>query len=601
MKVIATFSTKLFVYLLIHVLVLSCSKHNTEIDSPRKVNDKAEDLSSSLDITQNQFARNTPDNKGSVASVNPIATQAGLDVFSRGGNAIDAALAVAFTLGVVDSHNSGIGGGCFILVRTANGDILAIDGREMAPSLAHRDMYIQGGKAKPHLSQTGALAVGIPGSVAAFELLQNKYGKLGFKDVLLLAAEIAEKGFPIDKVLAARLSRTQESIRLFPATSQVFLPNNNLLNVGDKLIQLDLAKTYRKLAERGAAYFYRGEFAEQTAQWMAANGGIINKKDFENYNVVLREPVHSTFSGYDVYGFPTPSSGGIHVNQILTMLDGYDLSSLSTADRYHRIIETLKLAFADRAYWLGDADYVSVPKGLVDRDYLSSRASTIDMSKASEVKHGMPPNHNTDVFNDRTDVFNDRTDVFDKHTTHIATADALGNWVAITTTLNTSFGSKVMVPDTGVLLNNQMDDFSAQPGMPNAFGLIGAEANSIAPGKRPLSSMSPTIITKSGKPVLTVGAAGGPTIISQVVMAIIHHLELGMSLERALAAVRVHHQWLPDRVFIDDFADEQLQKALQERGHQITLRSGFGATQAIGLKSTENGFVFDPQAEPRIQ
>lgn len=532
------------------------------------------------------YARSSDDHKGAVASVNPIATQAGLDAFAAGGNAIDAALAVAFTLGVVDSHNSGIGGGCFILVRTADGSILAIDGREMAPGGAHEDLYLRDGDVQSELSKTGALAVGIPGSVAAYHQLQRLGGKLTFAEVILPAAAIAERGFAADATLVKRLQATRDKMLDFPATADIFLgADREALGVGDVLKQKDLAASYRKLAAQGPEWFYKGEFAQKVAAWMAANDGLITQQDFANYHTVLRQPVKSEFYGYTVYGFPPPSSGGVHIAQMLNMVEHFDLPELSEAERTHILAETMRLAFADRAYWLGDPDFVPVPKGLISPEYAETLVEKIDPKQAAdEVSRGLPPNADTLLF--------------DRHTTHIATADNQGNWVAITTTLNTSFGSKVVVPGTGVLLNNQMDDFAAQPGVPNAFGLVGAEANSIAPGKRPLSSMSPTIVEKDGQPVLTLGAAGGPTIISQVFQTLVRYLALEQPLEEAVAGYRVHHQWRPNTLFVEDSVPPEVQQALISKGHTLQSMGSFGGTQAIAYEPEKRDF--DAIAEPRV-
>lgn len=531
-----------------------------------------------------QFARTTKDGRGAVASVHPLATKAGLDAFAKGGNAIDAALAVAFTLGVVDSNNSGIGGGCFIIIRQADGSLLAIDGREIAPAGATRDMFLRNGKAEPSLSKTGALAIGVPGSVAALHYLQQHSGKLNFKDVLLPAATLAEEGFPISLVTAKRLQRTAEDLQKFPATAEIFLDKDgNAKKHGDLLVQKDLAKTYRNLAKEGPDYFYKGEFASAVGQWMKQNGGLVTAKDFRSYQLLLRNPVKTKFKQYDIVGFPPPSSGGVHVAQILNIIEQYDLPSMSEVERYHVLIEAMKLAFADRAHWLGDPAFAKVPKGLIAKSYAKELSQKISLKKAQPVEsYNTPPDAESELF--------------DKHTTHIATADKDGNWVAITTTLNTSFGSKVTIPGTGVLMNNQMDDFSAQPGVPNAFGLVGSEANSVKGGKRPLSSMSPTLVLHKNQPVMTVGAAGGPTIITQVVQALINRLALDMSVDEALQAVRVHHQWRPDAVYIDGFAKDAFKNALQKYGHTLKTWPPFGATQAITIEDGE----FHAVAEPRL-
>ncbi len=533
---------------------------------------------------ESAYATSTADGKGAIASVNPLATQAGLDAFAAGGNAIDAAVAVAFTLGVVDSHNSGVGGGCFILARLANGEILAIDGREMAPARAARDMFVRNGQAEPQLSKTGALAVGIPGSVAALHQLQSRAGKLRWPELLLPAAELAEKGFAVDKTLAMRLDNTYAAMQAFPETARVFsTAEGTPLLAGDRLVQRDLAGSYRALAQWGPEWFYRGEFASRTGSWMAQNGGIITAADFAGYRTKLRTPVKSEFNGYTIYGFPPPSSGGIHVGQMLNMLSSLAWERQSEADRYHLLAEVMRSAFADRSFWLGDADYVNVPERLLSPAYAQQRASLISLDRAAgQVVHGDPAAT--------------AEGLLDKHTTHIAAADSQGNWVAVTTTLNTSFGSKVMVPGTGILLNNQMDDFSAQTGVPNAFGLVGTDANSVAPGKRPLSSMSPTLVMKGQTPVLTLGAAGGPTIISQVLQVLLNHLALQDPIAEALAKPRVHHQWQPDMLFVEPAMDQALRDQLQSRGHTLKEIGGFGGTQAIAL---ENG-VLVPVTEPRI-
>lgn len=541
-------------------------------------------LASVVRAESKPYSAVTTDGRGAIATVHPLATQAAIDAFNHGGNAVDAAIAAAFTLGVVDGHNSGIGGGCFAVVRLADGTVLAVDGREMAPAAAYRDMYVRDGKVDTQLSKTGPLAVGIPGSVATFEYLSQHGGKLKLKDVVLPAADLAEHGFTIDHNYAARLSRTAASLRAFPDSAAILLDSQGQpWPQGHLLVQKDLAHTYRGIAKDGADYYYRGEFSAAVGKWMAHNGGLITAEDFAQYQLKTREPVVSQYRGYTLYGFPPPSSGGVHVAEILNIVESFDLATMAPADRYHVLAEAMKLAFADRAYWLGDPDFVPVPRGLIDKEYGRELAARIQLDKAIAVKqHGTPPRADEDLFG--------------KHTTHIAAADKDGNWVAITTTVNTSFGSKIIVPGTGVILNNQMDDFSSQPGTPNAFRLVGAEANSIQPKKRPLSSMSPTIIVKDGKPVMTVGAAGGPTIITQVVQAVVNHLDLGLPLQESLGAPRIHHQWNPDLLFVEPTMPADVQKSLEQRGHHIQLRSG-GSSQAIAI-GADGKFV--TQSEPRI-
>ncbi|MDH3584093.1 MAG: gamma-glutamyltransferase, partial [Phycisphaerae bacterium] len=451
--------------------------------------------------------------RGVAATVHPLATRAAIDVMKAGGNAVDAAVAAALTLGVVDSHNSGIGGGCFMLIRCADGALLAIDGREKAPATATRDMYVRDGKAVSELSKTGALAIGIPGSLATYDYALGKCGRRRLAQLLEPAADLAEQGFAIDATFAQRLGRTADALARFPESARVLLdPDGRPWPQGHVLRQPDLALTYRRIARQGTSWFYGGAFAQATEAWMKNHHGLVSARDFADYRIKVRQPVVSRYRDYTVVGFPPSSSGGIHVAQILNILERFDLRKLDKEDRAQRLhvtAEAMKLAFADRAHWVGDPEFVKVPRGLADPDYAQSLAVRIDRARSHDVAgHGTPPRAATDYFN------------HDKHTTHIATADAEGNWVALTTTLNTSFGSKVMIPGTGVLMNNQMDDFSAQPGVPNAFGLVGAEANAVAGGKRPLSSMSPTLLLRDGEPVLTLGAAGGPTIINQVAGAI---------------------------------------------------------------------------------
>lgn len=532
------------------------------------------------------YAGVTPDGEGAVATVQPRATEAALAAYQSGGNALDAAVAAALTLGVVDGHNSGIGGGMFALVRWADGSVEAVDGREQAPAKAHRDMYLVDGDYRPELSKKGPLAVGVPGSILAYDYLLEKGGNQGMARHLRRAADLAEAGFAIDGIFARRLKRHAEDLRKFPGTAEIFLdPKGEPWPAGHRLRQKDLARTYRAIAEQGTDYFYRGGFARAVGDWMARHGGLVRASDFADYQMKRFKPVVSEYRGYRIYGYPPPSSGGVHVAQILNMLAQFEPAELSEADRYHLLAEAMKLAFADRAHWLGDPAFADVPKGLVDADYAQRLAGRIRLDKALDVEgHSTPPRA--------------REELFGKHTTHIATADSAGNWVAITATVNTNFGSKVVVPGTGVILNNQMDDFSAQPGVPNAYGLIGAEANSIEPGKRPLSSMSPTIVTREGRPVLTLGAAGGPTIITQVVQALVNYIDLGLPLKEALMMPRVHHQWRPRALFLEKTHLDPVRDALREKGHKLRRLGDFGSTQAIGLD--EQG-RFVPVAEPRLE
>lgn len=524
---------------------------------------------------------------GVAATVHPLATKVALDTLKQGGNAVDAAIAAGLMLGVVDGFNSGIGGGCFMVIRRASGEMTIIDGREMAPGTATRDMYLKEGKPMPDWSQTGALAPGVPGELAAFDFAQKQFGRLKLADVILPAAEIASKGFRVTPEYASRSASAVKALAKFPSSRKVFLkPDGGGWKLGDMLKQKDLASTYRAIAKEGVDWFYRGEFARLTGQWMKENGGIMTVEDLANYQAKVREPLRTKYRGHEIIGMPPPSSGGVHVAQILNILEHFDLANLgpNSVETYHLIIEAMKLAFADRAWWLGDPDFVSVPRGLVSKTYAQELAGRIDRNRAGNVtSYSTPPDATTDIFG--------------KHTTHFTVADAEGNWVACTATINTTFGSKVVVPGTGVVLNNQMDDFSIQPGVPNAFGLLGNEANAVAAGKRPLSSMSPTIVLKDGQPVFSIGAAGGPTIISQAVMGLIRYIDFGMMPQRILQQANVHHQWRPDEVKIEAKIGETIIAGLKERGHKLKQMSSFGACQAIAR--TESG-GFQGMGDPRV-
>jgi gamma-glutamyltranspeptidase/glutathione hydrolase len=523
---------------------------------------------------------------GCVATVHPLATDAALAALDRGGNAIDAAVAAALTLGVVDGHNSGIGGGCFILVRLADGKRVAIDGREMAPARAARDMYLRDGKPQPELATTGPLAVAVPGAVAAHAEAVRCYGRLKFADLLRPAADLAERGFAIDRITASALRHTAPKLARFEGSRAALLkPDGTPYQQGETLRQPDLARTYRAIADEGTEWFYRGPFAEKVGAWMAAHGGIITAQDLARYTTRRREPLVTQYRDWTIIGFPPPSSGGLHVAQILNMVEHFpmhDLYQREPVKFYHVLAEAMKLAFADRAYWLGDPDFVSVPRGLADKHYADELVSRIHLDRATPVPtHGDPPRAAEDCFG--------------KHTTHIAAADDEGNWVAMTCTVNLTFGSKVIVPGTGVVLNNQMDDFSIAPGVPNATGLVGAEANAIAPGKRPLSSMSPTIVLRGNQPVMTIGAAGGPKIITQVVMGLVYRLDAGLDMAQAVGGPRIHHQWAPDRLMVERTLAPAVVEGLERIGHRVEPSSYVGTAQAIARVDGTWIGVHDPR------
>lgn len=529
--------------------------------------------------------------RGMVATVQPVATQAGLDALKAGGNAVDAAIACALTLGVVDGHNSGIGGGAFMTLRLADGSLWALDGRETAPAAARTALYLTNGVPDPRRSQEGALAVGVPGELALLAYASTNFGRLPLSRLLEAAARVASNGFAIDRHYASRLVATRGELAAFPATRAIFLkPNGTPWQAGDRLVQADLAASYRSLADAGAGWFYRGPFAHDTATWMRANGGVLTEPDFARYTVRVLDPAQGTYRGWEIVSFPPPSSGGVHVIEILNILENFDLRALGdrSPEFVHLVTEAMKRAFADRAHWLGDPAFTPVPMGLISKAYGQELARQIRRDRATAVPGpGLPPRATNEVF----------AGEISRHTTHVSTADAEGNWVACTASLNTSFGSKVVIPGTGILLNNHMDDFSMQPGVPNAFGLVGAAANAIAPGKRPLSSMSPTLLLRNGRPVLSVGAAGGPTIISQTLLAILRTVDFGQPPGDALRGPRFHHQWRPDELHVEAALGDAVIAALRARGHTVVVEPSLGAAQAVGMDSGMLSGSADPRGE----
>lgn len=531
--------------------------------------------------------------RGMVATVHPLATHAALDAFAAGGNAIDAAVAAGVTLGVVDSFNSGLGGGCFLLIQTAAGKAIVIDGRETAPAAARADMFVRDGVADTAASQTGPLAVAVPGALAAYADALRRFGRMPLERIMLPAARIAADGFVLDPLHARRIAAKAADLARFPASAAVFLAADGRPRAaGERLVQADLAASYRRIAAEGPDWFYRGGFAATVGEWMAAHGGILTAADFAAYRVIEREPLATSYRGRTILGVPPPSSGGVHVAQMLQMLARHDLAGAAApGQREHLLAESMKLAFADRAHWLGDPAFARVPRGLVDAAYTDRLASRIDPEAAAVVPGpDMPPRADAEWFS------------AGRHTTHFSVADAEGNWVACTATVNTHFGSKVIVPGTGIVLNNQMDDFSVQPGVPNAFGLVGAAANAVAPGKRPLSSMSPTIVLEDGRPILALGGAGGPTIISQTVQHLVRILDLGQSPGAALAGPRIHHQWRPDRLVVEPGVPAEVRAALTDRGHRLEEDAAIGVSQLVA-RGPDGGFVgaSDPRANGHAQ
>ena len=536
------------------------------------------------------------------ATVHPMASKAAALMMAQGGNAIDAAIAAAVFLSVVDGHNSGIGGGCLMLIRNSDGTMHAIDGREKAPSASTKDMFLRQGVEDVNLSQDGPLACGVPGMVAALNSAHTRFGKLPWNALFEPAIRAAFDGFEVTRSVHNTLREEQKVIAKFADAAKVLLkPDGSLYRIGERLIQRDLANTLELIATKGSDWFYKGEFATQCDHHIRQQGGVLSASDFEQYRAVDRIPLRTSYRGYQVVGFPTPSSGGIHIQQMLQILTRFPLKELygqgNSADYYHLLAEAMKLAFADRAHYLGDSDFVDVPSLLTSQEYTDELAKRIDMEKSSTV-----PGHN--------DSKGKAIDDGKKHTTHMTTADRDGNWVALTATVNTSWGNKMIVPGTGVVLNNQMDDFSISPGVPNAFGLIGSKANAIEPGKRPLSSMSPTIVLDGqGQPAMTCGAAGGPRIINATLQTLLRCLDLEMPIGEAIEASRIHHQWQPDVLSCEGSLggpfDREASKPnrlidqLQAKGHDVKLFGTIAIVQGIQRTTGNNKNDWTAACDPR--
>ena len=506
---------------------------------------------------------------GVVASRSPLASDVGIEVMKAGGNAIDAAVAVGFALAVTYPSAGNLGGGGFMLIRLANGDVVANDHRETAPAQASRDMYLdEDGELIAGLSTASHLAVGVPGTVAGLLDALAAYGTLPRETVLAPAVDLAMDGFPLPADLAAQFERQRERFARHPASLRKFTkPGDKPYQVGDTFRQSDLAATLERIAKNGRASFYGGRNADLIVAEMHRGNGLITHQDLMAYRSVWRSPIHGTYRGYEILSMPPPSSGGALLVQMLNMLEPFDINALGSGQpaTAHLMIEAERRAYADRAQHLGDPDFYDVPLAmLTDKDYARERFRDFepDLATRSEsVGAGVPwPEESAE-------------------TTHVSVIDRAGNAVAYTTTLNHGYGSKIVVDGAGFLLNNEMDDFSAKENTANTYGLIGREANAIAPRKRMLSSMTPTIVLKDAEPVFVTGSPGGSTIITTVLQVVVNAIDHGMSLEDAVAAPRLHHQWLPDRVVFEQGAlSPQAQSTLAELGHinlaEIAFRIG---------------------------
>jgi gamma-glutamyltranspeptidase / glutathione hydrolase len=522
-----------------------------------------------------------------VVSNDLIASRVGVEILRKGGNAIDAAVAVGLALAVTYPAAGNIGGGGFMLVRRADGSTSFFDFREKAPASASRDMYrtvknpdairsdYQGQQMRIRLSESlvGWRASGVPGTVRGLEMASQKYGKLPWKQVVDPAVNLAREGFEMHYNLATSLKNSVRLLGRFPETRRVFLRDENFYESGEIFRQPDLAAVLQRVAEQGSKGFYEGETARLIAKAMQENGGEVTLDDLKNYHAVERQPLETTYKGYQVLTAPPPSSGGVGIVQMLSMLEGsgYEKGGFNAASTWHYLAEVMRRYYSDRSEYLADPDFYAVPLDrLLSRDYLNARRSTINLARASKsdaVSPGQAPGHES------------------LETTHYSVVDAEGNAVAVTYTLNGSYGSGVTVPGTGILLNNEMDDFATKPGEPNMFGLVQGEANKVEPGKRPLSSMTPTILARDGKLFMVVGAPGGGRIINAVLQAILHVVDFGMNAQQAVDVPRIHHQWQPDKLYVQEGVSPDTRAILSEMGHDVTPMAGrVGRLQTIVVK-----------------
>jgi len=506
--------------------------------------------------------------KAMVVTAHPLASEVGLDIMRQGGNAVDAAVAVQFALAVVYPVAGNIGGGGFMVIRNADGTSTTLDYREKAPLAAYRDMYLdKDGNAVPELSRRGHLSVGVPGTVTGMSQASAEYSNLPFRDLVKPAIRLAKYGFALTEREAKGLNRQQEYFTKYNSHTTPFQQKEEW-KTGDILIQTDLANTLQRIHDDGADGFYKGKTADLLVAEMQSANGIITHKDLEEYEAVWRDPIVSDYKEYRIISMPPPSSGGIILAQLLNMIEPYPVAEwgFQSTESVHLITEAERRAYADRATHMGDNDFYKVPVNqLITKEYALKRMADFDPKKASVSK-----NMSAGEFKES------------EETTHYSIVDAEGNAVSVTTTLNSGFGSKVVVKGAGFLLNNEMDDFSAKPGAPNVYGLVGGEANAIQPEKRMLSSMTPTIVEKNDDLFMVVGTPGGSTIITSVFQTFINVAEYGLSLKDAVHNPRFHHQWLPDRISVEEDALSPEQRAtLEKMGHQIKERGYIGRVEAI--------------------
>lgn len=495
---------------------------------------------------------------GMVVSAQHLATQVGVEVLKRGGNAVDAAVAVGYALAVVYPAAGNLGGGGFMTIQLADGRSTFLDFRETAPKGATANMYLdKDGNVVSGLSTKGHLAVGVPGSVAGMEYAREKYGTMKRAELISPALQLAEEGFALDQGDIAMLHSATDDLREDLASAAIFLNGGKPFQVGERLVQHELAETLREISKRGTDGFYKGWVGAAIVASNQAGKGLLTQEDLDNYRVRELAPVECDYRGYHVVSAPPPSSGGVVICEMLNILEGYPLKELGyhSAQAVHYQIEAMRHAYVDRNSYLGDPDFVKNPlERLLDKNYAAKIRAAIDPAKAGvskDIKPGVPPHEGS-------------------NTTHYSIADKDGNAVSVTYTLNDWFGAKVTAAKTGVLLNDEMDDFTAKVGVPNLYGLVQGESNAIAPGKRPLSSMSPTIVAKNGKPVIVLGTPGGSRIITAVLLTMINAIDYGMNAQEAVDMPRFHQQWLPDATNVEDYAlSPDTRKILEGMGHKF--------------------------------
>jgi gamma-glutamyltranspeptidase/glutathione hydrolase len=526
---------------------------------------------------------------GMVASVSEIASQIGVDVLKRGGNAVDAAVAVGLALAVVWPSAGNIGGGGFMVMRLANGKTTSIDYREMGPGAAHRNVYLDAkGEYIPESSTFGHKAAGVPGSVAGMAYALEKYGTMKWADVAEPARKLAVEGFPVWYQLESSLRSATKDLSRYPESKRIFLRGGKPYTEGEIFKQPELGAALTRMINQGPKEFYEGRTAQLIVESMKKVGGWMTMEDLKNYKAIEREPLRGSYRGNEIITMPPPSSGGIALIQMLNILERYDLKGLGfgSSASTHLKVEAMRRAFADRAHYLGDPDFVKVPvAGLISRKYAAGLAATIDQTRAStsvQVGHGNPAPYESE------------------ETTHYTVVDKDGNVVSCTTTINDSFGNKITVEGAGFLLNNEMDDFAPKPGSPNAYGLIQGEANAVAARKRPLSSMTPTIVMKDGKFWFAVGSPGGPTIINTVMQVITNVVDYGMTIQQAIDAPRVHHQWLPDQITYEPMGlVVDTMSALRTMGHKFAERPRYMG-DAHGVMIEDKTGVRLGASDPRL-